>query len=209
MVLCLPLWAGAQTPAAYRLDWTREAVDGLEYIVLGTAHVAEGGIHGVTIVASTKYVTSPLQIPNGTLYADITIRSGSESATILSASAVSGTIDSASFVRGATLAFFTRKYDADLFISDIQDDAYSGTPSLYAGAVISNVSQISGMDGSEYEYYVVNTGSSSASNLFKSYGTYRIPVNAGYLVLKFDSPPSVKSLNRIGQFISVRFTRVR
>jgi hypothetical protein len=211
LLLTIPWAHGGTTgtPSNRIIEWIEEPIDELEYIVLGTAHPAEAGVHGVTIVASTKYVTSILSIPLGTMYADITIRSGSESATILSASQVAGSIDSASFVSGATLAFFTRYHDAKMFASDIQNDAYNGNSLLYAGDTISNVSQISGTDSSEYDFYAINRSSNSASNFLKSYGVYRIPVGGGYLVMKFDSPPAVWALNRIGQFISIRFCRMR
>jgi len=204
IVLLLLSWvslAQGQTPPNRVLPWFEERIDSLYYIVLGTPKVAEHGVNGAIIAPATVYVTELLPVPEGTEFAEVTIRSGSESATILSASQVSGAIG-ADFIQDITLAYFTRAYDARLFGLDIQNDRFSGNVLLH---ILDTIYDASGMV--ERRVFQPVNGSAGDDRPLNAWGTYRFPFRAGYLVFKFSTPPDPLIVNRIGQFLSVRFIR--
>lgn len=203
LAFCLPLAAGAGVTVekGEPLEWNEERGDALHYVVLGTATSSQPSIHGVTVTASTTYITRPLQIPDSSLYADIAIRSGSETPYINSASNVA----SAPFISSASLLFFTRKYDADLYVRNVNDGASVTTiPPYYVGGLVSDVSSA---DNSKYDFYQMNKPRQTGVRLFNTCGIYRVPVSSGYLVMTFGIGTDARVLNHIGQFISVRFTR--
>jgi len=191
MVLCLPCLAGAQDNV---FAWKRLPAYNAWQVEVGTASSDAAG-YDSTIAAATSYVTLPLTVPDGTAYADVTIRSGTAVPLIASASSMSATTVG---IPGLHLeaGLFSRKDDADLYVNN----HYTiGSPPAY---------YVPYMATSSITYKAAYTD----TTLLSTYGTYHLPVRSGYMVLRFqttDKTQDIQVINNIGVTLTVRFARDR
>lgn len=187
LALGLPAWAGAADPLN-TFAWERLPAYNASQVVIGPATTTHG-IHQ-PLTAATSYVTLPLTIPDETAYAEVSIRSGTSTAYIASASSIAGGTMGIRVEAG----LFTRKDDADFYVNHHHD--LGSMPSYF----------VPYMDTTSITY---KAAYGDLATLFDDYGNYYLPNRAGFLVLRIFAPDAAleKTINDTGLTITVRFAR--